>query len=119
MSRRKEFNETGATVVHFPQLPAVVKLERRAWESGSTVCHRKCFSQHLPVVVNLASKGVEQLEQGSVSVAADSSSSVRNKVRPTTKRRIEVSEGVADIGEPSSRDKRQCTLRQTVGSGVS
>ena len=35
--------------------------------------------------------------QGPVSVATDSSSSVRNKVRSTTKRRTEVSDGVADI----------------------
>ena len=64
----------------------------------------------------LAAGNAEQPEtplssEGSDSVAAGSSSSVRNNVRSATKRRIEVLDGVADIGEPSSRDKRQPTLR--------
>ena len=45
--------------------------------------------------------------------------SLCNKVRSTTKRNIEVSEGVVDIGKPSSPDERQATLRYRVGSGAS
>ena len=70
------------------------------------------------VMAPKASKAADQAEQletpsssqGPVSVTAGSSSSVRNKVRPATKRRIEISEGVADIGEASPRDERQHTF---------